>query len=103
LTNHQSIVSTYPKTQKHFIQQFKKYAGLTPKVFHRIMRFNEILQQIHKKEHIAWSQVAYQFGYTDQSHFIKEFKEFSGFSPEEFIEADHHKDETNFFPLDREG
>ncbi len=103
VVNHSDIITLYPRTQKHLIDQFKKYFGLTPKVFHRIFRFNEILQQIQAKERIVWSQIAYQFGYSDQSHFIKEFKEFSGFNPQEFINSDYHKDETNFFPLDREG
>ncbi len=102
-TEHSEIVSLYPKTQKHLIEQFKKYCGLTPKVFHRIFRFNEILQQIHAKQNIAWSQIAYQFGYTDQSHFIKEFKEFSGFNPQEFITAEYNKEQPNFFPLDKKG
>jgi len=101
LTNHADIISSYSKTQKHLIDQFKKYFGLTPKVFHRIFRFNEILKEIHTKNNIRWSQITYQFGYTDQSHFIKEFKEFSGFNPQEFIVSDFHKEQPNFFPLDR--
>jgi len=75
--------------------------GLTPKVFHRIFRFNEILKQLQGKQHLVWAQIAYEFGYSDQSHFIKEFKEFSGFNPQEFINSEYHRDEeTNFFPLD---
>ncbi|OEK01492.1 AraC family transcriptional regulator [Roseivirga sp. 4D4] len=100
---HKSVVSEYPQTQKNLIDQFKKHCGYTPKVFHRICRFNEILRQIGDKEKINWSQIAYEYDYADQSHFIKEFKEFSGFSPEEFIKNGFHNDEPNFFPLDREG
>lgn len=104
VTESSKIIASYPNTQKHLISQFKTYFGLTPKVFHRIFRFNEILKQIHNKEQLVWSQITYEFGYSDQSHFIKEFKEFSGFNPQEFINSDYHKDEeTNFFPLDRKG
>lgn len=104
VTESSKIIASYPNTQKHLINQFKKYFGLTPKMFHRIFRFNEILKQIQNKQHLIWSQIAYEFGYSDQSHFIKEFKEFSGFNPQEFINSDFHKDdETNFFPLDRKG
>ncbi len=102
-SNHTNIISGYPKTQKHLINQFKTYFGLTPKVFHRIYRFNEILKQIHNEKELLWSQIAHGFGYADQSHFIKEFKEFSGFNPQEFIKSEYHKDEPNFFPLDRKG
>jgi AraC-like DNA-binding protein len=103
VANYTTIIESYPKTQKHFIDQFKKYIGLTPKYFQRILRFNEILQQIHKNEEIDWAQIAYQCEYSDQSHFIKEFKHFSGFNPQKFIKEDFHKEEPNFFPLDREG
>lgn len=98
-----TIFATYPNSQKHLISQFKKYFGLTPKVYHRIFRFNEILKQIQNKQQLKWTDIAYEFDYSDQSHFIKEFKEFSGFNPQEFINADFHKDEPNFFPLDRNG
>ncbi|WP_298758053.1 AraC family transcriptional regulator [uncultured Psychroserpens sp.] len=98
-----TIVSSYPKSQKHLINQFKTYFGLTPKVFHRVFRFNEILKQIQNKTHLNWSQIAYEFEYSDQSHFIKEFKEFSGFNPQEFIKSNYHKSEPNFFPLDKKG
>jgi len=103
LSNHNTIVNSYPKTQKHLISQFKKFCGHTPKVFHRIVRFNDILQQINNEQQISWSQIAYLSGYADQSHFIKEFKEFSGFNPQEFIKHEFNKGETNFFPLDKEG
>jgi len=60
------IIDHYPHTQKHLIDQFKKYVGLTPKYYQRVVRFNDILQQIKQKESILWSQVAYQCGYSDQ-------------------------------------
>ncbi|MBC8755243.1 AraC family transcriptional regulator [Kordia sp. YSTF-M3] len=103
VANYGKIIDSYSKTQKHLIDQFKKYIGLTPKYYQRILRFNEILQQIHQSEKIEWSQVAYQCEYADQSHFIKEFKHFSGLNPQKFIKQNFHKDEPNFFPLDRKG
>ena len=97
------IVEAYTGSQKHLINQFKNYIGLTPKSLHRIFRFNDILPKIHKKETIEWSEIAYQCGFSDQSHFIKEFKFFSGFNPKEFIKNNFHTDQNNFFPLDRKG
>lgn len=97
------LAQHYPYTQKHLIDQFKKFIGLTPKYYHRINRFNDILKKIQDEENIKWSEIAYLLGYSDQSHFIKEFKHFSGFNPEEFIENDFHRDVPNFFPLDRNG
>jgi AraC-like DNA-binding protein len=98
---YQEVIDIYPYTQKHLIDQFKKYVGYTPKYFQRILRFGEILQRIHKKDRIEWTQIAYQCGFSDQSHFIKEFKHFSGFNPKAFISQDLNYEETNFFPIDR--
>ena len=100
ISESKNIIVSYPHSQKHLINQFKKFFGLTPKVFHRIFRFNEILQQIRNKQQIKWTDIAYEYGYSDQSHFIKEFKEFSGFNPREFINYGYQEDQPNFFPLD---
>ncbi len=34
---------------------------------------------------IGFAQLSYECGYTDQSHMIKEFKLFSGYTPKEYI------------------
>ncbi len=101
-SNYKEAIKGYPNTQKHLIDQFKKYIGLTPKYYQRILRFHEIFQEMQKEKGVAWPKIAYQCGFSDQSHFIKEFKHFSGFNPQEFIQQDYSEDEQNFFLLDRE-
>lgn len=103
VSNLNRIMDSYPTTQKQLIQHFKKYVGLTPKYYHRILRFNEILKIINKNESLSWTEVAYSCDYSDQSHFIKEFTLFSGFNPLKFIKMDFPKERTNFFPLDPKG
>lgn len=102
-SRHHDLINTYPKTQKNLINQFKKYCGISPKVLHRIFRFNALLNIIHEKEKIVWTDIVYETGYTDQSHFIKEFQRFSGFNPSKYIENNYNDSLPNFFPLDREG
>ena len=102
-SNLKKIIGSYPATQKQLIEHFKKYVGLTPKYYHRILRFNDILKQISTKEKISWSDITYSCDYSDQSHFIKEFFHFSGFNPQEFIKQDFSKKQTNFFPIDLKG
>ncbi|NER13669.1 helix-turn-helix domain-containing protein [Leptobacterium flavescens] len=97
-----ALMDEYPYTRKHLIDMFKLYVGLTPKYYHRILRFNEILKQIEEKEKISWAQVSLDCGFSDQAHFIKDFRHFSGFNPKEFIDAGFNNEEKNFFPLDRE-
>ena len=102
-SRHQELISNYPKTNKNLIAQFKKYCGLTPKVFHRIFRFNKLLEIINQKNEIIWTDIVYETGYADQSHFIKEFQEFCGFNPTKYIKNGYNESVTNFFPLDKKG
>ncbi len=103
VSNLKKIIDSYPATQKQLIEHFKKYVGLTPKYYHRIVRFNEILKKIKHKESLSWANIAYSCDYSDQSHFIKEFFLFSGYNPQEFIRMEFAKEQTNFFPLDKRG
>ena len=82
-------------SQKHFISSFKKYVGLRPKELQRILRFAEVIPNIHDAGSINWAQLVSDCGYYDQSHFIKDFQRFSGFNPQEFFKAGH--DRINFF------
>lgn len=97
------LVEAYPASQKTLIDQFKQYVGLTPKYFQRILRFTDLLQRIREKETLPWADIAHECGFTDQSHFIREFRHFSGFNPGEYIDRCYDKTDPNFFPLDRYG
>ncbi len=103
ISNFKKSIGNYPSTQKQLIEHFKKYVGLTPNYFNRILRFNEILKKISEEEVISWTEIAYSCDYSDQSHFIKEFTLFSGFNPVKFLKMDFPKERTNFFPLDSKG
>ena len=75
---------------------FKKAVGLSPKHYIRIIRFSQIFHhvQAHKND---WSDIAYLCGYYDQSHFIKNFKEFTGERPSNY--GFDEKNMANFFLL----
>ncbi len=94
------MISKAGISKKHFINQFKKYVGLTPKQLQRVFRFNDILQCISKEDNIGWTQIALSCGYYDQAHFIKEFKSFCGINPSKFISDYKTTERMNFFPLD---
>jgi AraC-like DNA-binding protein len=65
---------------------FLKFLGISPKQFIRLIRFQEIINSI-KISHspTMHADLAYAAGFTDQSHFIKEFKELSGMTPRVFL------------------
>lgn len=72
-------------SQQHFINLFKKHVGLSPKQHQRIVRFNKILIEIEKTQSVDWARLSIDYGYFDQAHFIKDFKKFSGFSPQKYL------------------
>jgi AraC-like DNA-binding protein len=98
-TSLQSLIEQSGFSKKHFIDQFKQYAGFTPKQYHRVVRFNDVLQSIQRGEEINWAQLALQSGYYDQSHFIREFLNFSGIGPSDFLKRYKGAEEINFLPV----
>ncbi|MGF1471466.1 MAG: DUF6597 domain-containing transcriptional factor [Rubrobacteraceae bacterium] len=68
-------------SQRRFIQVFRNAVGLTPKVFCRIRRFQQVLRRIEAEDRVAWTDAALSCGYFDQAHFIHDFRAFSGLNP----------------------
>jgi AraC-like DNA-binding protein len=98
-------------SRRHLIAQFHKYFGMAPKMIARISRFHMAVAAVHRlgrrdplpyvegkpyldcqADHsvrtatLRWADLALGCGYYDQSHFINEFKSFSGLSPLEFLQ-----------------
>ncbi|WP_308992470.1 helix-turn-helix domain-containing protein [Mariniflexile litorale] len=70
-------------SRRQFERNFKRFSGFSPKVFSRIMRFQNVLQDLGSKKTLT--QIGLDAGYADQSHFIREFKTFSGYTPKEYF------------------
>jgi AraC-like DNA-binding protein len=68
-------------SERRLITLFTRYIGLTPKLFARIERFQCALALVQSNEDREWSALALDAGYYDQSHMIREFVAFTGFSP----------------------
>jgi AraC-like DNA-binding protein len=69
-------------SKRQLERSFKDNYGTTPKLYQRIIRFRnayESLQQTNTSPN--WLDVSYNFGYSDQAHFIRDFKEFSNDVP----------------------
>ena len=68
--------------KKQFERLFNELVGANPKEYARVVRFQKSLKLLqHYTEDANKAQLAYQCGYADQSHFIREFKQFSGYTP----------------------
>ncbi|HMQ61996.1 MAG TPA: AraC family transcriptional regulator [Flavilitoribacter sp.] len=72
-------------SQKHTIKLFRDHVGVTPKEFLRIVRFQKAVAEIEQGGFVSWTALADDCGYYDQSHFIADFRFFSGFTPVEYL------------------
>ncbi|HNY43508.1 MAG: AraC family transcriptional regulator [Bacteroidales bacterium] len=67
-----------------FQRYFSKVLGVSPKTFSRILRHKYIIQLMYTKPNISWNDLCFQGFYFDQSHFIKDFKDFTKCKPTEY-------------------
>ena len=74
------------RSKRQFERDFKTHAGFSPKLFARISRFQGAIA-LFGQAGISLTQIAYACGYYDQSHFIHDFKEFSGHHPREYFQG----------------
>ncbi|WP_282043469.1 helix-turn-helix domain-containing protein [Winogradskyella flava] len=64
---------------------FKKETGMTPKKFQTLKRYKGALEEIYDTNNNDWFHYISKYGYHDQSHFIKEIKKFTSFTPEQLL------------------
>lgn len=79
------LQSDLSMTERTFQRLFESYIGVSPKVFSKICQFNAAFRQFNGKQYNRLIEVAYDNGYADQSHFIRVFKEFTYYTPIEYL------------------
>ncbi|WP_207429494.1 helix-turn-helix domain-containing protein [Pedobacter sp. SYSU D00535] len=71
-------------SERQFERRFKELSGFTPKTYLKIIRFQEAIKTYGGKVK-SLSEIAHACGYYDQSHFIHDFKSFSGYHPRQYF------------------
>lgn len=69
-------------SQSPFEKRFRKIVGTTPKKFASVVRFNTVLNNLDANKSLT--EICYEYNFFDQAHFIKDFKQFTGETPENF-------------------
>lgn len=72
-------------SKRQLEREFKNKLGITPKMFMRLSRLNKVHQLLNSGYNLAYTDIAHDMGYADQSHFIRDFKNFTGEKPTIFI------------------
>jgi len=70
---------------KQFSRIFTEYIGATPKEFLRVVRYQRAVYMLQNNREKDQTELALDCGYYDQPHLIKEFKTFSGYTPNEYM------------------
>lgn len=65
---------------KQFSRVFNAHVGMMPKEYARIVRFQKVLWML-QNDCCDYTEIAFSCGYSDQSHLIREFREFSTLTP----------------------
>lgn len=66
---------------KQFERKCKERIGMNPKMFARILKFSKAYRLHESCPQLNWTQIAYEAGYYDQMHMIRDFKTFAGVNP----------------------
>lgn len=94
-------------TPKHLISLFNSVVGVSPKRLARLYRIQEVIDAIDRPRPMTWTAVAQDFLFSDQAHFNKEFKFFTGHTPGDYLsrrqrvvnEAPEHAVYTRLLPV----
>ena len=72
---------------RQFKRVFSNYVGMSPKEYYRVVRFQRALYLLQNHPGIEFVDLAYSCGFYDSSHLVKDFKEFTGCSPTQYLSS----------------
>jgi AraC-like DNA-binding protein len=90
----EELLSQAQISYKQAERYFQKHLGLSPKMYIRVHRFYNAFTQVRAAQKADWINVLHNCGYYDQSHFIKDFRFFSGRSPAKQLSEKETLDEV---------
>jgi hypothetical protein len=79
--NYGRQLKDYGISERQFERKFLQSVGFTPSFYKRVVRFETALHRIQQGHYASLANLSYELGYSDQSHFNREFKQFSSLTP----------------------
>ncbi len=80
-----AILAADPSKRRQLERKFMKQIGMSPKQLGKVIRLQTALCLLLGEKASSLTEIAYESEYYDQSHFIKDFREFTGTHPGEFL------------------
>jgi AraC-like DNA-binding protein len=68
-------------SERRLERAFAEQIGVSPKVFARLARFDALMASVRRGAHTTWAETAHAFGFADQSHLVRDVRQFSGVPP----------------------
>lgn len=97
-TSLDEVIAGSGTARRQFERRFKACTGFSPARFVRMLRIQRTYRMLERGEAASLTELAHAGGYFDQSHFIRDFKRFSGLNPRDyFVKAPEKAD--NFLRL----
>jgi AraC-like DNA-binding protein len=72
-------------SRKHLTVRFRREFGLSPKLFARVARFDGAVELMRRDRVASLAELASECGYADQAHLTRDFCEFAGSPPADFL------------------
>lgn len=85
-------------SERQLERRFTQTVGISPQSYIRVKRFNEAIRLIKNRQFDRLTDVAHALNFHDQSHFIRDVKEFSGITPKSLSQRvdDFYHDQTGY-------
>lgn len=85
----QQLTESTGISQRQLSRKFQEYVGLSPKAYLGVTRFVRSLQHLKNYPAQSLTQIAYESGYYDQAHFIRDYSTYAGHTPREVAQSPH--------------
>jgi AraC-like DNA-binding protein len=89
LTSISRLSESLGVSERRLERRFRSRVGISPKMLARIVRFQSLLSLIQKAETPGILDASLELGFYDQSHAIRDFREFSGTTPLGYFQMTH--------------
>jgi AraC-like DNA-binding protein len=86
-TNISELLDKVPMSRRNFERKFLEEVGVSPKTYAKLRRFGYTCSLMAGNRDVNLMDVLHEGGYYDQSHFIKDFKYFSGRTPRKYAKT----------------
>jgi AraC-like DNA-binding protein len=77
-----AVVKESGYSHRGLLAMFRRAMGLTPKRYLRVLRMQRVLRRVGLA---PWADIALDAGFSDQAHFVREFRGITGVTPTEYL------------------